>query len=155
MNGISMNLHFNLVRAVAASVLALSVGAQMAHAADASSAPPTKVSQLAGDWRMTLSGFTGCGLVSMLFDATLAKDGTASNGTLTQHGQCGDIVTSGLSFQIVSLDSSGRGTANLSCGASCGWNLEIQVSRDRGTFNMVDIDAVNPNNFISGTAVRR
>jgi hypothetical protein len=73
--------------------------------------------------------------------------------TLTTHGSCGDSVVSGQTFRILTLNTTtGRGTANLSCGAGCGWNLQIHVAPDRQVMNIVDVDPVNPGNYIAGVA---
>jgi hypothetical protein len=45
--------------------------------------------------------------------------------------------------------------ANLSCGASCGWNFDIQVAPDRSVFNVVDVSTANPNNLLEGTAIHQ
>jgi hypothetical protein len=92
---------------------------------------------------MTFSGFTGCGDVSMLLDATVATDGTSTDGALTTHGQCGDSVVPH-DFRFVNAASNGSGTAGLGCSPGCGWNLTTQVSRDRQTFTLVDVDPLNP-----------
>jgi len=113
------------------------------------------VSDLAGRWRIVSSGYTGCGHVSMLLDVTLLEDGTSSNGVLTQHGQFCDSTHTGQTFIIKSLSPDGTGTANMGCGPGCGWELDIQVSRDRQIFNLVDVATVNPGNYISGVAVKR
>lgn len=140
---------------IAASALAIATFLVPAHAAPEIEPHAVSISQMAGTWRMTFSGFTGCGLVSMLMDVTLAADGTSTNGTLTQHGQCGDVVLTGQAFRIETLASNGAGTAAMGCGEGCGWNLTIQVSRNRQMFNIVDVAPVNPGNYISGTAVRQ
>jgi hypothetical protein len=112
-------------------------------------------SDLAGPWQMTLTGNTGCGLTSMLVNVSLNNLGTGTNAVIKMHGQCGDSVLSGETFTVLTMAANGSGTANLSCGANCGWNLSIQVSPDRSTFNIVDVDPVNPNNFIGGMAVHQ
>jgi hypothetical protein len=110
---------------------------------------------LSGAWQLTLSGMTGCGLVSMQANFTLNRSGAATNTVLKTHGQCGNSTVSNLSFTIVSLNANGSGRANLSCGVGCGWNLNIQVSSDRSMFNAVDVDPANPGNFIAGVAVHQ
>lgn len=47
----------------------------------------------------------------------------------------------------------GSGTGNLSCGVSCGWELNIQVAASAQIFNLVDVAPENPNNYIAGTAI--
>ena len=107
---------------------------------------------LAGNWTATLNGFTGCGSSAMLvtFNLNSAGAGTAS---LTTHGQCGDSVATGQTFKVTALNTNGTGTAGLSCGVGCGWNLRLQVSPDRQIMNLIDVDPVNPGNYIAGVAV--
>jgi hypothetical protein len=52
------------------------------------------------------------------------------------------------------VNSRGSGVANLSCGAGCGWALKVQLSPNHDVFNLVDVEAENPDNFIEGSAVR-
>lgn len=109
-------------------------------------------SDLYGYWTATFSGFTGCGQTAMHVAMQMGSAGTGT-ATITQHGQCGDKVIPGQTFRVLTLDSNGTGTANLTCGVSCGWNLRIQVSPDRQTMNLVDVDPINPGNYIAGVAV--
>jgi hypothetical protein len=109
---------------------------------------------LSGSWQIALSGKTGCGMVAMLANVSLNSAGVGT-GTLVTHGDCGDSSVPGQTFTVISLGTNGSGTANLTCGVGCGWNLRMQVSPDRSTFNVVDVDPVNPGNFISGTAVHQ
>lgn len=147
-----MNLYFRKA-GIAVSVLLLA--ANLSATAQAADTEAVSIAQMAGTWRLAVSGFTGCGSSSMLFDVTLNSSGVGTNGVLTQHGSCGDSVITGQSFHITSLASNGSGTANFSCGTGCGWNLTIQVSRNRQVFNLVDVDPVNPGNYIAGTGVRQ
>lgn len=107
---------------------------------------------LDGNWVATLSGVTGCGPTAMHLVMRLDANATGG-GTLTTHGQCGDSVVPDQTFKVLTLDTSGTGTANLSCGPGCGWNLRIQVSPDRQIMNLIDVDAANPGNYIAGVAV--
>jgi len=109
---------------------------------------------LQGNWAATIVGNTGCGLSSMYVTFSLDAAGHG-NGTATivQHAQCADTTTSGLDFNINSLNSSGSGTAGLSCGVGCGWELNIQVARNGQLFGLVDVSPSNPNNYIAGTAI--
>lgn len=109
-------------------------------------------SDLYGDWVATFSGFTGCGQVAMHVTIQMNNAGTGT-ATITEHGQCGNRVIPGQTFQVLTLDRNGTGTAGLSCGAGCGWNLRLQVAPDRQIMNLVDVDPVNPGNFIAGVAV--
>lgn len=112
-------------------------------------------SNLQGPWQIALNGNTGCGLVSMLVTVTLNSAGMGTNATITTHGQCGNSVVTSQTFQILSMTSNGSGTANLSCGVNCGWNFNIQVSPDRSIFNLVDVDPLNPGNYLGGVAIHQ
>ena len=117
------------------------------------SAGNISVASMKGTWQMTLDGQTGCGQDSMLATFTLDQVGKANDMTLVGHAQCGDSTAQNLTFEINSLSSNGSGTASLSCGNDCGWNLTIQVNPDGNSFNAVDV--VNPGNFVSGMAIRQ
>ncbi len=98
--------------------------------------------------------FVGCRRVSGLWTAARPNQRRrGSAATLTTHEQCGDSVLASQSFKVTALNASGTGTAGLSCGVGCGWNLRIQVSPDRQVMNLIDVDPVNPGNYISGVAV--
>lgn len=113
-------------------------------------------SDLAGNWQLTIVGQTGCGFGTTLYNFTLNSSGSSSNVSGTSHtAGCGDGSITGQSFTIQTLNANGTGTANLTCGTGCGWNLNIQVSPDRSTFNVIDVSAQNPGNFIEGVAVHQ
>jgi hypothetical protein len=113
-------------------------------------------SDLAGNWQLTTVGQTGCGFGTTLYTFTLNSSGSSFNVAGTSHtAGCGDGSSSGQSFTIQSLNSNGSGTANLTCGTGCGWNLTIQVSPDRSTFNVIDVSPANPGNYIEGVAVHQ
>jgi hypothetical protein len=113
-------------------------------------------SDLAGNWQLTTVGQTGCGFGTTLYTFTLNSSGSSSNVAGTSHtAGCGDGSSTGQSFTIQSLNSNGSGTANLTCGTGCGWNLTIQVSPDRSTFNVIDVSPANPGNYIEGVAVHQ
>lgn len=107
---------------------------------------------LTGNWVATLGGVTGCGPSAMHVVITMNNAGSGT-ATLTTHGQCGDSVLTGQSFQIQSLNSNGVGTANLSCGPGCGWNLRFVLAPDRQVMNLADVDPVNPGNYLVGSAI--
>jgi len=109
---------------------------------------------LQGNWAAAIVGNTGCGLSSMYVTFTLdaAGHGTGT-ATIVQHGQCADTIKKGLDFNITSLNASGSGTAGLSCGVGCGWELTIQVAQNGQIFNLVDVSRKNPKNYIAGTAI--
>ena len=111
---------------------------------------------LAEPWQVAIDDQTGCGTGSMLVTFTLNANGVATNATTIGHTSgCGDGTSTGNTFTIQSLNANGSGTANLTCGAGCGWNLNIQVSPDRSTFNVVDVSPANLGNFIIGEAVHQ
>jgi hypothetical protein len=111
---------------------------------------------LLGAWQMTIVGQTGCGFGTTLYTFTLNASGSSSNVTGTYHtAGCGDGTSSGNMFTIQSLNADGSGTANLTCGTGCGWNLNIQVSPDRSKFNVIDVSPANPGNFIEGVAIHQ
>jgi hypothetical protein len=107
--------------------------------------PAAKISQLAGPWSVSLIGNTGCGWSSMLVTFTLDATGTGT-ATIQSH-------TSG--FVVQTMSANGSGTANLSCGADCGWEFNIQVAPNREVFSLVDVYPENPGNYLSGMAVRQ
>jgi hypothetical protein len=113
------------------------------------------IPQLAGSWRASLiwSG-SGCGPTSGLLDFTLDQEGRANSAILVMHGTCGDS-TLAVPLMIQSLDLNGSGTASLSCGPGCGWDLTIQVASTLNIFNLVDVDPNNPGNYLEGTAIRQ
>jgi len=105
---------------------------------------------------MTIIGQTGCGFGTTLYTFTLNASGSSSNVTGTYHtAGCGDGTSSGNTFTIQSLNADGSGTANLTCGSGCGWNLNIQVSPDRSKFNVIDVSSANPGNYIEGVAIHQ
>jgi len=110
------------------------------------------VSDLTGSWQMTLLGQGGCGVGSVVVTFTLNSSGVSNNATETAHNGCGDGTTSGNNFTVLSLNSDGSGTANLSCGSGCGFNFNIQVSPDRSKFIAVDVSSANPGNYLAGEA---
>jgi hypothetical protein len=149
------------VRTALLIVLAMFVVAGIGKFSRASIGNFTKA-DLAGPWQATLIGNTGCGLVSMKVNFTLNSSGTATNATITTHlsgpatSTCKDgTVTTGQTFMIGTLNSNGSGTAGLSCGVSCGWVFQIQVSPDRGVANLTDVDTLNPFNTPTGTMIHQ
>jgi hypothetical protein len=132
---------------VLVSVMAL-VGVSAAQNAPVK--PSITVSQLAGRWQITAVGNTGCGISSILFTGTLNSSGTAT-GTLKGNNGCG-ASSSTQTFNIISLNANGSGTAGLTCGTGCGWTFNIQVSPNLQVFNLVDI--TDPSNYLAGTAVK-
>ena len=130
---------------------------QLARPAHADNA--ITVSDLKGSWQAALLwSNSGCGPMSGLLNFTLDSTGNAPSATLVGHAGaapgCGDQTTT-QTFTIKSLNPDGSGTAGLTCGAGCGWEFNIQVDRKATIFNMVDVNPNNPDNYVSGTAIRQ
>ena len=126
--------------------------------ASADTADPLTVASLKGTWQLSFMGITGCGFTTMVETAVLDAAGVGKVTTAQSHtARCGDSITTTASFPftISHLNADGSGTGNLSCGPGCGWNLIVQVSQNAQVFTAIDVDPVNPGNFVSITAVRR
>jgi hypothetical protein len=146
-----MNYHRQPARLTVAIVLSLTVLFSVAKLSKATGTI-TKA-DLTGPWAMTLTGDTGCGISTSYVTFTLNSAGSGS-ATITSHTSgCGDHTSTGDAFTINTLNANGSGTANLSCGPGCGWNLNIQVAPDRSIFNVVDVSPANPGNYLEGLAV--
>jgi hypothetical protein len=144
-----------VLAAVAITTLMHTAGALYAQRGGAEGEVPIVVPEMAGSWQMTLIGNTGCGFTSMLVDVTLNGAGSGTVNTVGHTAGCADGQSTGNRFVIQTLNANGEGTANLSCGAGCGWEFNIQVDRSRQIFNLVDVDPANPGNFLEGTAIRQ
>jgi len=139
-----------------ASLVVLSLVVVVAMTAPSSATGNIVKADLSGAWQMTIVGQTGCGFGTTLYTSTLNASGSSSNVTGTYHtAGCGDGTSSGNMFTIQSLNPDGSGTANLTCGTGCGWNLNIQVSPDRSKFNVIDVSPANPGNYIEGVAIHK
>ncbi len=146
-----MNKHLRKSFVACASALAIAAGMISAPM----SASAASISLLAGKWTAVLSGNTGCGSSSMFVTFQLNTSGV---GTATIQGHstgCADGTTSGHAFRVLTLLSTGQGTASLECGAGCGWNFRIQVASNNDEFIMTDVDPANPNNTPTGVALRQ
>ena len=121
------------------------------------SALPPRVSELEGDWVATLSGNTGCGASSMLVTFHLdARGSGAGTATVTGHSTgCKNNKTSGLDFNIVHINTDGKGVAGLSCGEGCGWILQFQVNRANDIMALTDVDRDNADNTPTGVAIKQ
>ncbi len=149
-----MKNHCQLARL--ASLVVLSLVVVVALTAPSSATGNIVKADLSGAWQMTIIGQTGCGFGTTLYTFTLNASGSSSNVVGTYHtAGCGDGTSSGNTFTILSLNPDGSGTAGLSCGTGCGWNLNIQVSPDRSKFNVIDVSPANPGNFIEGVAIHQ
>jgi len=146
-----MNTRFKPTRfAVLGLLLLATVGSLVGVSAAAN---PIKVAQLVGPWQVAVSGNTGCGVSSLLYNGKLDSIGH-STGTLTgSSAGCGSSTTTE-TFNILTLNGDGSGTAGLTCGAGCGWVFNIQVSRDKLVINMVDV-LDGGSNVLAGTAVKQ
>jgi hypothetical protein len=139
-----------------ASLVVLALVVVVATSTPSSATGDIVKADLAGRWQMTIIGQTGCGFGTTLYTFTLNASGSSSNVSGTYHtAGCGDGTSSGNAFTIQSLNADGSGTANLTCGSGCGWNLNIQVSPDRSKFNVIDVSSANPGNFIEGVAIHQ
>src|SRR5947209_593795 len=89
---------------------------------------------LAGSWQIALiTTGGGCGNGTILATFTLNASGAATNGVEKSHSAgCSDGTVTGQTLTISALNTSGSGTAGMSCGANCGYTFAIQVSPDRG-----------------------
>jgi hypothetical protein len=146
-------LQLKLARVGVLSALAL---AAIGPEAPSANAAGITIAQLKGSWQATLlwSG-GGCGPSSGLLNFTFGLNGTTSTATLVGHSAgCGNSSTT-QTFTVQSLRPNGSGTANLSCGRACGWQLIIQVDPTATIFNLVDVDPANPGNFVEGTAIKQ
>lgn len=143
----------SMLRAGTVLLSALIVAGQMAIVPAPANA--AGISQLAGKWSMVLEGNTGCGSHSMFVTFTLNNSGSGS-ATIDNHSTgCATTTTTGNTFTISALNSSGIGAANLSCGIGCGWEFKIQVSADLDMIILADVSNANPNNTPAGVAVRQ
>jgi len=138
---------------VALSLVALTLaGAQTAQAA------PRDVARLAGPWQAALvwSG-SGCGPMTGVVNFNLDKTGVDHSATLRTHSAGCPNSTSTELVRIDSLNADGSGMASLTCNnqVGCGWVLTIQVDRTGRIFNLADIAAQNPGNFVAGTAIKQ
>ena len=160
-----MKIVFAALALVALAAVA-SPHAEAAISTDGKSLPPspgvvslhgetvTSVAKLAGPWAATIVGSTGCGFTTMYATFRLNVAGSGSATTTYHTASCGDS-TSTNPVSILGLKSDGAGTAHLSCGEGCGWDLNIQVLPGNKLFSLVDVSPENPNNYIEGTAVRQ
>ena len=142
-----------VVLAVLVLVGIISVAA-MSAAQEQALPPAATRAKMVGPWTVTLVGNTGCGISSMLVTFNLDITG---NGTATVKGHstgCADNTTTGLPFQISTLNANGSGIAGLSCGAGCGWTFSIQAAANGKTFNLADITDAG-NNILAGVAVHQ
>ena len=128
----------------------------MRASADTGDAPT--IASLKGTWQLSFMGITGCGFTTLVETAVLDATGAGKVTTAQSHSAgCGDSVTTTASypFTVSQLNPDGSGTGNLSCGPGCGWNLILQVSQNGQVFTAIDVDPVNPGNFVQIVAVRR
>ncbi|MFO1127440.1 MAG: hypothetical protein U1E66_03255 [Rhodospirillales bacterium] len=150
--GVSMQrLRHTVLFAIPAAVMLLTAPAR---AQDSVAAPAITKSQLAGAWTATIIGKTGCGWETKYVTFTLNAAGTGSAKAVSHTEMCGDS-TSTNPIIIRTINSTGSGTGNLSCGTNCGWELKIQVGQSANLFSFVDVAPENPGNFIQGVAIRR
>jgi hypothetical protein len=116
-------------------------------------ATPITIAQLSGPWQIAIVGNTGCGVSSMLYNGRLNSIGQSTGTLRGSSAGCGSSTTTE-TFNILSLNGNGSGTAGLTCGAGCGWVFNIQVSRDKLVINLVDV-VDGGSNVLAGTAVKQ
>lgn len=115
-----------------------------------------RLSDLAGSWAISIGGNTGCGISSMYVTVELDASGRGTAHIRGSSTGCPPGENPGQSFQILSLNADGSGTAGLSCGPACGWLFTIQVPQgNTNLFTVVDVAPENPNNVLVGTAARK
>lgn len=114
--------------------------------------PQVTVAQLAGSWQATIVGEGGCGFGTKLVTFTLNSSGLATDATWSYHNTgCGDNEFTGQTFEILTLNSAGTGTAQLGIGGGVVLTFSIQVAPNHQVFNMVDI--TDSGNYEEGTAI--
>jgi len=122
-------------------------------------ASPLTIYSLGGQWRLSFAGTTGCGYGTQVSDISMNTSGYGSvpTGQAKFHTQgCGDGYSTGpTQFIVQTLNPDGTGTGNLSCGPGCGWELELQLSRNGDVFSFTGVDFGNPGNFVSGTVIKK
>ena len=139
-------------------VLSIGILAGIAPLSASADDTPLSVAALKGTWQLSFMGITGCGFTTMVETAVLDATGAGTVTTAQSHTSgCGDSIssTTSLPFTISHLNPDGSGTGNLSCGAGCGWNLIVQVAQNAQVFSAIDVDPVNPGNFVEIIAVKR
>ena len=109
-----------------------------------------------GTWKAALSGNTGCGVTSAFVTFTLDANGSgAGTAKVVMHSTgCVNKVITAQDFSIDTLGSGGTGTAHLTCGVGCAWAFMIQVEDTGKVFILTDVNAGNPQNTPTGTAIR-
>jgi hypothetical protein len=136
--------------AVLGLLLLATIGSLVGVSAAAS---PITIAQLAGPWQIAVSGNNGCGVSSLLYTGKLDSTGHSTGTLVGSSAGCGPSTTT-QTFNILSLNGNGSGTAGLTCGAGCGWVFNIQVSRNKQVINMVDVHDGGAN-VLAGTAVKQ
>jgi hypothetical protein len=146
-----MKSYRTLAKLAAAVTFCLAIAVALVVRSSASIGSISK-GDLNGAWQVSLYTQGGCGIGTSQVNFTL-NSGVGTATTKAHNVGCGDSTSTGNTFTITSLSSNGSGTAGLTCGAGCGFTFNIQVSPDRGTFNLVDM--TDPGNFLEGVAVHQ
>lgn len=153
-----MKKHVRLFSAIAAITLGM-FGVSLHRILTVKASEGLTIARLAGNWRLSFAGITGCGYGTQVSDFALNSSGvgTIPAGSSAFHtAGCGDgVSTAQTEFLVQTLNSDGTGTGNLSCGPGCGWNLILQVSQDGKVISFTDVDSLNPGNFVSGTVIKK
>ena len=120
----------------------------------ATAATGLAVSDLQGDWTATFSGFTGCGVSTLLIHFNLDATGNGTQTLQAGHSDgCGDGTFTDRPVGIHFLNPDGSGEIGFDCGPLCGFVFPMQVSRNRQLFNM-SAESVG-GNYLAGAAVKR
>jgi len=120
----------------------------------ATAATKIAVSDLQGNWVATFSGFTGCGVSTMIVEFDLDATGNGTQSVQAGHSDgCGDNTYTNRPVGIHFLNPDGRGEIGFDCGPPCGFVFPMQVSRNRQVFNM-SAESVG-GNYLAGAAVKR
>jgi hypothetical protein len=109
-----------------------------------------------GAWQLALYGQTSCGNGATLVNFKMNTKGVATAATEKNHtSSCGDTTSAGNTFTLQASNGDGSGTATLTCGTGCTYNLNYQLSPDRSTFSIVDVSPSDPGKFLVGKAIHQ
>jgi hypothetical protein len=138
---------------LALGILALASQSANSYAQNSMTTDSVSLTSMSGSWVISLVGVTGCGQTTLRALATLGTTGKSSSTSLVTHSSTCGNATSAETFDITGLQSTGTGTAHLSCGDGCGWDFDIQVASGNNVFNLVDV--TNGENYLAGVAIRK
>ena len=134
--------------------LGLAQEVKLAESEKETAATGFAVSDLQGDWVATFSGFTGCGVSTLIIEFNLDAAGNGTQTLQAGHSDgCGDNTYTDRPVGIHFLNPDGRGEIGFDCGPPCGFVFPMQVSRNKQVFNM-SAESVG-GNYLAGSAVKR